>query len=50
MNAITHTETQAIVPDAVRSGFLPRRSYVALSPQRRSPEKRPEVELNLRPL
>ena len=36
----------AIVPDAARSGFLPRRSYVAPSPQCRSPAKRPEVELN----
>ncbi|WP_017466437.1 DUF2274 domain-containing protein [Zymomonas mobilis] len=40
----------AIVPDAARSGFLPRRSYVAPSPQRRSPAKRPEVELNPRPI
>ena len=40
----------AIVPDAARSGFLPRRSYVAPSPQRRSPTKRPEVELNPRPI
>lgn len=39
-----------IVPDAARSGFLPRRSYVAPSPQRRSPAKRPEVELNPRPI
>lgn len=40
----------AIVPDAARSGFLPRRSYVAPSPQRRSPARRPEVELNPRPI
>lgn len=40
----------AIVPDAARSGFLPQRSYVAPSPQRRSPAKRSEVELNLRPV
>ena len=40
----------AIVPDAARSGFLPRRSYVAPSPQRRCLAKRPEVELNPRPI
>lgn len=37
-------------PDAARSGFLPRRSYVAPSPQRRSLAKRPKVELNPRPI
>ena len=40
----------AIVPDAARSGFLPRCSYVAPSPQRRSSAKRPEVELNPHPI
>lgn len=40
----------AIAPDAARSGFLPRRSYVAPSPQRRSPAKRPKVELIPRPI
>lgn len=40
----------AIVPDAARSGFLPRRSYVAPSPQRRSSAKRPRVEPNPRPI
>lgn len=40
----------AIVPDAARSGFLPRRSYVAPSPQCRSPANRPEIELNPRPI
>lgn len=40
----------AIVPDAGRSGFLPRRSYVAPSPQCRSPAIRPEIELNPRPI
>lgn len=32
----------AIAPDAARSGFLPRRSYVAPSPQRRSPASGPK--------
>ncbi len=38
----------SVVPDAVRFGFLPRRSYVAPSPQSRNPAKRPKVELSLR--
>ena len=40
----------AIVPDTARSGFLPQSSYVAPSPQRRSLARRPEVELNPRPI
>ncbi|MCX5472966.1 hypothetical protein OSH04_14680 [Alcaligenes sp. A-TC2] len=32
----------AIVPDAARSGFLPRSSYVAPSPQRHSPQGGPK--------
>lgn len=40
----------AIIPDAARSSFLPRSSYVAPSPQRRSPARRPEVELNPHPI
>lgn len=40
----------SIVPDAARSGFLPRCSYVAPGPQRCNPAKRPEVELNPRPV
>lgn len=40
----------AIGSDTVRPGFLPRRSYVAPSPQSRNPTKRPEVELNPRPV
>ena len=41
---------QATAPDAARSGFLPRSSYVAPSPQRHSPARRPEVEPNPHPI
>lgn len=39
-----------IATDAARSDFLPRSSYVALSPQRHSPARRPEIELNPHPI